>query len=79
MNQKELLEKELADHHFHRGAFMTCLAFSIVLIFYSFFVFQLSFKVISLVALIIAYWSLYDMKKLNLRWKAEYKLKEKSK
>lgn len=76
MNQKELLDKKLQDYHFYRGSVATCFSIAITLLPLSFFIFQLSFKMISLGCLILILFNLFDIDKLNLKWTANYKPKE---
>jgi len=84
MNQKELLERELANSNFYRGSITTFLVlgllFSMINIFFvSFILLSFVFSELAFIFLCYAFLMLYKSGKLNLKWTAEYKLKEKSK
>jgi len=86
MNQKELLEREMSIYHFYRGVIISFLALAFVFTFYSVFFSLINlyytaliFSALTLMNFILVVYSMYNSGKLNLKWKAEYRLKEKSK
>jgi len=81
MNQKELLEKEFADYNFYRGSIITFLVlaflFSMISIFFvSFILLSFVFSELTFIFLCCMFFMLYKSGKLNLKWTANYKLKE---
>jgi len=66
MKEKEKLIRKII---YFWGVFATCYAFAFGFLTLGFFYFQLSFRIVSFMALLIGLWSIYEMRKLNKQLK----------